>query len=271
MKRIALLILISLMIITGCNTAQKPKPVETKSEPKPDETVAERAPLRQPEGQLKVQLRPANAKVDITSLGETDGIIPVIIKVQDYGNNNGNPNNAKSLQVGILLTKPHFLSQRYEIYEPIKEGTATLVRLSLEKGHRKDTFQRASRVYELPMAYPSYIPAGFALERAEFQDHLPTAEMPSWLIFLVWTKGDQTISMRFLPKGPKFRGGLRGLRGPPPNISTVTISKSLTARLDGRGNIDFVVKDQDATWDMEIHGLPKRETIKILKGIKLVK
>ena len=255
------------MIVTGCNTTQEPKAVEIKSEAKPGKTSAEWSPLRRPEGQLKVQLRPANAKVDITSLGEADGIIPVRIKIQDYGNNNGNPNNAKSLQVGILFTKPHFLSQRYEIYEPIKEGTATLLRFSLEKGHRKDTFQRASRLYDLPMAYPTYIPAGFTLERAEFQDSLPTAEMPSWLISLAWTKGEQMISMRFLPEGPKFLGGRRG---PPPNISTVTISKSLTAKLYDSGHIDFVVKDQDATWDMEMHGLPKKEVVKILEGLKLV-
>lgn len=256
------MLIVLILLLSGCKNQQKP------------------------DGELKVRLRPTDAKVKIIPQKETQGILPVRIEIKDYGTfgklgpefkKNRRLRNKKTLQVGISLRKSGFLSQHYEIYKPVSEATIKLPRFSLEKDNIKDSFRRASVLYNMQLFYPTHIPAEFKLKNSEFIGSINRTGMQG-MLFLQWisrkpVKGSRpmisnpNILMRFLKNQPI---GDFNHRGATP--SSMKISEKLQAQI-----YDHIIKDavlkvngQENIGDILFEEIPKKEMIKMVKGIRLV-
>lgn len=235
---------------------------------------------RQADSTLKVELKPSDAKVKVTALDENQDAVRVKIEVKDYGTFGPKfgkrLKNRKSLQVGVVLKKPGFLTQEIMIYKPVEKVTTTLIPFSLEKNRAGDSVLLASKTYNLKMAYPTYIPDGFEFDNAGFQGAVDQGGSHSMISFQ-WSKDGKKkrgrptkmIGFRFMAEETSSYKMI----GPSRIFSTIKIDKDFKANLS-RINFDyyqadFIIKGKEANFTVDVSGLPEKEFIKIIKGIKL--
>ena len=261
---------------------EKPRPAAQAEKTALSETTVptQWAPKHDTEGQLRIRLDPADAKVDVVSLGENDGLLPVKLEVLDYGHNNGNPNNSKSLQVGVRLTRSRFISQVYQIYEPAREVTPVLVRVRFEPDRIEKSFKRAAKAYRMPLAYPTYIPFGYNMKTPEFQgiiQDIGSIQGPADFLYLQWSKGvspvawsegSSSIAMQFYPPHVKRFIGGKGF-GKPEKIREIKHSDGVIVKLS-KSKAHFVIDGKETSWQILFSDVPPAEAEKVVRGMRLV-
>ncbi len=224
---------------------------------------------------LKMEVKPSNAKVKLVTHNEKEGNLKVEIVVEDYGTLDSELKGNKSRQVHITLEKPNFLTQKYMIYEPVKKETITLPIFSLNKNSIGNAFQGLSKLYDIKMIYPTYIPPGFKFKEAEIQSNVTELGTTS-MVYITWTSngqikssnsssGTQFIQMRILLSGKSWKRYGRGIET---SFETIRVNKDLEAKLFS-SRLEFMIDGHNGPWEIITEGLNKKELVKIIEGIKL--
>lgn len=279
---LAAILVLSFVGVTACAQTGKKPELSSRTAPKSSleaTTPTQWQPKHDPEGQLTVQVVPANAKIDLVSLGEQDGVLPVKVKVLEFGHNNGNPNNTQVGGINVRLARSRFITQRFELSELNREFTHVLVRHSFEPTKIQKSFKRVAQAYRMPVAYPTYIPGGYELETNEFHagNRDKIGQQPQGMWFLVWTRGlgkegralgTSSITMRFSPFAPGYSGVTGNLRGRPEKFKEMSLDDHIKVKFSERRAI-FLVNGQE-TWEILFDDVLENEAKKIIRGMKFV-
>ncbi len=184
-------LLLSFLLIVGCQSVKDSSVIDSSS----DKDLSSR------ESTLGIEIVPSNAVVKISNI-EHEGVINVNMEVKKYPLEVDE--NSSNYKVDVVLSKTGYMTQKYTFFysglKSIRKVKATMAPIS-DNGNLSSQLLKAQEIYEIPIAYPSYIPPGFKLDIAEVENQLPDRNggLERRLINLVWVKDDQKITATYKP------------------------------------------------------------------------